>query len=258
MDPEAPLREGEVVVLRRREGDVTLVRLARGPQTLEGRGTLDLTQEIGHAPGGEIRWAGATYRLFRPDLSDLLLQVRRRAQIVLPKDALPIAYLAGLGPGSQVAEAGSGSGALTIVLAHFVGPEGRVYSFDRRADFLEVAQRNVAAAGLGSRVEFAVRDVGEGGFGPAHFDAVVLDLAEPWSAIPKAGETLRVGGRLVAYVPTYNQLETTVRALRSAGFEEVRAQETLERPIHVGEGGTRPEFEMLGHTGFLCAGRRVA
>ncbi|HTW55408.1 MAG TPA: hypothetical protein VMG36_03045 [Thermoplasmata archaeon] len=52
-------------------------------------------------------------------------------------------------------------------------------------------------------------------------------------------------------------MERTVRALRSAGLDAVRAVELLERPIHVGDGGTRPEFEMLGHTGFLASGRRV-
>ncbi len=133
-----------------------------------------------------------------------------------------------------------------------------MYSFDRRPDFLDQARANVAAAGLSDRVDFALRDVGADGFGLAGLDGVVLDLPEPWNAVPFARDALRVGGSVASYVPTYNQLETTVRAMRSAGLEETRALEVLERSLHVGEGGTRPEFDMLGHTGFLATGRRVA
>jgi tRNA (adenine57-N1/adenine58-N1)-methyltransferase catalytic subunit len=255
-DPE-PLQEGEPVLLRRREQDSILVHLRRGPTTLEGRGILDLTDQIGRPPGSSFPWAGATYTILRPSLPDLLGHLRRKAQIVTPKDAQYLLYLAGVGPGSRVAEAGSGSGALTLVLAYAVGSTGRVYSFDRRADFLDVARRNVTAAGLESRVTFEERDVAQSGLGVAGLDSVLLDLPEPGAVLPAAKTALRVGGYAAVYVPTYNQLESSVRRLRSEGFEDVRAAELLERALHVGEGGTRPEFEMLGHTGFLASGRRV-
>jgi len=245
------------VLLRRGEGDSLLVRVLRGPQTIEGRGVIDLTSEIGRAAGGTISWAGASFRLVRPSLSDLLVHLRRKAQIVIPKDAQQLLFVAGVGPGGRVAEAGSGSGALTTVLAHAVGPTGRVYSFDRRADFLDLARRNVAFAGLAERVEFRGRDVATDGFDEADLDSVILDLPEPWAVAAAARTALKVGGFLAVYVPTYNQVEQAVRAMRRERFEEVRALELIERAIHVGEGGTRPDFDMLGHTGFLAAGRRV-
>ena len=252
------LREGEPVVLRRPRGDAILLRLLRGPQTLEGRGVVDLTGQIGRPPGAAIDWAGASYRLLRPSLPDLLTQLKRRAQIVTPKDALYLVYLAGVGPGARVAEAGAGSGALTTALAYFVGPSGRVISYDRRPDFLEVARNNVAAGGLDDRVTFRLRDVGVDGFDEEGLDSVVLDLPEPWVPLPAAVRALRPGGSVATYIPTYNQLERTVRELRASGFDDVRAVELLERNLHVGDGGTRPEFEMLGHTGFLASGRKVA
>ena len=257
MESTEPLREGETILLRRRESDSLLVRLRRGPLTLEGHGVIDLSDQVGRPAGGTVEWAGATYRILRPSLSDLLAHLRRRAQIVTPKDAQQLLYLAGVGPGGRVAEAGAGSGALTTVLAYSVGPSGRVYSFDRRADFLEVARRNLETAGLEDRVEFRERDVAASGFDLADLDSILLDLPEPWAVVPRAKSALRVGGYLAAYVPTFNQLEATVRTFRSEGLEEVRALETLERALHVGEGGTRPEFEMLGHTGFLASARRV-
>ncbi|MCI4360271.1 MAG: hypothetical protein L3J91_01060, partial [Thermoplasmata archaeon] len=83
-DPDL-LAEGEPVLLRRREQDTILLRLHRGPTPLEGRGVVDLTDQIGRPPGATMEWAGATYTILRPSLSDLLGHLRRRAQIVTPK-----------------------------------------------------------------------------------------------------------------------------------------------------------------------------
>ncbi|MCI4330293.1 MAG: tRNA (adenine-N1)-methyltransferase [Thermoplasmata archaeon] len=257
MSGTAPLAEGERVLLRRREGDTFLLKLANGPMAVEGRGVVDLGEVIGQPPGRTVRWAGSEYRVLRPSLSDLIGHLRRKAQIVTPKDSAQLVAMAGIAPGDRVAEAGAGSGALTVVLAYTVGAEGRVYSFDRRAEFLDVARRNVGLTGLESRVEFQERDVGEDGFPQRELDAILLDVPEPWSVAGHALSALRPGGYLATYTPTYNQLERTVKALRAARFEEVRSVEILERSLHVGEGGTRPEFDMLGHTAFLTAARRV-
>lgn len=249
--------EGDRAVLVRAGVPPILLSVARGPQTIGGEGVVDVSGEVGRPPGRTVVWLGTTYRLVRPSLSDLLATLKRGAQIVTPKDAAYLAYLGGVAPGSRVAEAGAGSGALTIALALAVGPAGRVTSFERRADFLEAARRNVARAGLGDRVTFVERDVVREGLGPDRVSSVVLDLPEPWEVVASAKEVLVPGGYCATYTPTYNQLERTVKALRAAGFDGVRAVELLERPIHVGESGTRPEFEMLGHTGFLAGGRKV-
>jgi len=249
--------EGETVALKRAGSPALLLRLARGPQKVGEEGVLDLTELIGQPPGGTMVWLGATYRALRPSLSDLLGSVRRGAQIVTAKDAAHLLFLAGVAPGTTVAEAGSGSGALTIALAHAVGPTGHVLSFDRREDFLEAARANVRRAGLESRVSFRLRDVATDGLDVSDLASVLLDLPEPWAVLAAVRAALAPGGYVAAFTPTYNQLERTVRALRELGFDEVRAVELLERGLHVGEGGTRPAFEMLGHTGFLSSGRRV-
>jgi tRNA (adenine57-N1/adenine58-N1)-methyltransferase catalytic subunit len=256
MTPERPLAEEEPVLLRRREGDSFIVPLRRGPQPVEGHGVVDLGSEVGQPPGRTVQWGGVPYQVLRPTLPDLLAGLRRKAQIVTPKDAQYLLYLSGVGPSSHVAEAGAGSGAMTTVLAFAVGPTGRVVSYDRRPDFLEVAKRNVTWAGLAGRVDFRLRDVAAEGLDVDGLDAVVLDLAEPWSVIPAARAALSAGGRIATFTPTYNQLERTVRELRAAHFQEIRSVELLERTLHVGEGGTRPEFDMLGHTGFLTGARR--
>jgi len=250
-------QEGDTAVLKRPGAPGILLRVARGPQPVGEEGVVDVSGQIGQAPGGPVAWSGATYRLYRPSLSDLLGGVRRGAQIVTTKDSVHLLYLAGVGPGASVAEAGAGSGALTISLAYAVGPHGHVTSFDRRADFLASARANVARAGLSERVTFRERDVAADGIDLTGLASVVLDLPEPWEVLASARAALRGGGSVATYTPTYNQLERTVRTLRTLGFDEVRAVEVLERGLHVGEGGTRPEFDMLGHTGFLAAGRKV-
>jgi tRNA (adenine57-N1/adenine58-N1)-methyltransferase catalytic subunit len=249
--------EGETGLLYRPGAPLLLVRLVRGAQTVGAEGVIELGGEIGQPIGRSIDWSGSRYVLVRPSLSDLLSTIRRGAQIVTPKDAAQLLYLAGVGPGGHVAEAGSGSGALTITLAHAVGSEGHVTSFDRRADFLAAARANVEQAGLSHRVTFRERDVVEQGLDLAGIDSVVLDLPEPWTVLGSVRSALNTGGFVATYTPTYNQLERTVRDLRAQGFGSVRAVEIIERGLHVGDGGTRPEFEMLGHTGFLAAGRKV-
>lgn len=252
-----PWAEGETIALKRAGAPALLLRLARGPQKVGNEGVLDLSGQLGQPPGGAVTWLGTTYRALRPSLSDLLGSVRRGAQIVTAKDAAHLLFLAGVAPDATVAEAGSGSGALTVALAYAVGPRGHVISYDRRDDFLEAARSNVRRAGLESRVSFRRRDVVAEGLDANDLSSVVLDLAEPWGALASVHAALAPGGYVATYTPTYNQLEQTVRTLRDLRFDEVRALEVLERGLHVGEGGTRPDFEMLGHTGFLATGRRV-
>jgi tRNA (adenine57-N1/adenine58-N1)-methyltransferase catalytic subunit len=250
-------KEGETVALKSAGRPAVLVSLARGPVRVGEDAVIDLSAQIGLPPGEPVEWLGQRYRVVRPSLADLFGSLRRGAQIVTPKDAVELLFLAGVAPGAHVAEAGAGSGALTIALAHAVGPQGHVTSFDRRRDFLDAARANVTRAGLVSRVTFRERDVARDGIDLSGVASIVLDLPEPWAVLESARRALVSGGYVATYTPTYNQLERTVQALRSAGFDEVRALELWERALHVGDGGTRPSFEMLGHTGFLASGRWV-
>ena len=256
-DASRTLRAGEVVLLRRTEGDSFLVSLSPDPVLVPGIGVFDLAPAIGKPEGWPLSMGSRTYRVLRPSLRDLVARMRRRAQIITPKDAQHLLYLTGVGPGSRVVEAGSGSGGLTLFLAWAVGPSGHVVSYDRRPEHQAVARENLTAAGLLPRVEFKEADVAVHGFEETDVDAVFLDVPEPWTVLEAAWTSLRPGGYLALYVPTYNQLERGVRALRERGFQEVSALELLERGLHVGEGGTRPEFEVLGHTGFLASARKI-
>jgi tRNA (adenine57-N1/adenine58-N1)-methyltransferase len=68
---------------------------------------------------------------------------------------------------------------------------------------------------------------------------------------------LRIGGHLCVYVPNANQLDLAMRKMRECRLSETISFETIHRDMVVHEGGVRPSFEMLGHTGYLAFGRKL-
>lgn len=245
---------GDRVLLRNRAGKDWIVEAQSGTVRVPNLGVLRLGDLIGKPWGATVALAGEDYRLLRPLITDHVDRLERGAQIILAKDAARIVLECSLHSGSRVAEAGVGSGALTMVLAHAVAPQGRVFAYDVREDHLDQGRRNVARAGLSAHVEFRVGDVGNG-FQETDLDAVVLDLPEPEKVISHAKRALRAGGAIACYNPLVSQVERAVAALSAEGFLDVRALELLERPWKVGERGSRPETTMLAHTGFLVFAR---
>lgn len=242
------------VVLLDGKGRRWPVPVDQGLTQVKGVGRIQ-TDGLGRLVGRVLALEDHAYLVLDPSLRDRLETLRRRAQIVGAKDSPLVVFHCSLGAGDVVVEGGSGSGALTLVLAHAVQPDGRVISYDVRSDFLEVARENVEAAGLGGVVEFREGDVTEG-VPERDAKAVVLDIKDPWEALPAAHDALRPGGHLASFSPTMEQVRETVRALRAGGFADVWSVEHLERRIEV-DHGTRPAFDMLGHTGYLSFGRKV-
>jgi len=214
------------------------------------------TEHLRASIGRRCTIGDRSFLVLLPSVRDLFDVVRRGAQIVGPKDAPSIVWNCDLKAGDLVVEGGAGSGALTIALARAVGPDGRVVTYDVRSDFLEQARTNVVAAGLLDRVNFKVGDI-RSGITERDAEAVVLDIPDPWAAIPSAAEALRPCGHFASYSPNMEQVHETVTALRSETFIEIRTLEIIEREIIVHGTGTRPSFAPLGHTGYLTFARKV-
>jgi tRNA (adenine57-N1/adenine58-N1)-methyltransferase catalytic subunit len=203
---------------------------------------------------------GVEFLVLRPLLPDFVVSMPRGATVVYPKDAAQIVTMADIFPGAHVVEAGVGSGALTCTLLRAVGPNGSLTSYERRADFAEIAVQNVRAFFGGDHPAWhlAVGDVATDLI-ERDLDRVVLDMLAPWECVQIVADALIPGGLLCAYVATTTQLSRFVETLREhQGFTEPDSWESLVRGWHVEGLAVRPEHRMNGHTGFLVTARRLA
>ncbi len=207
-------------------------------------------------PGDKLRsHLGHEFYLLEPTVVDYYDKLPRAGSIILKKEIGPIIAYTGIGSGSRVVEAGTGTGALAIYLAHIVGSEGKVYTYEIREDHLEIARKNFAKAGVEDRIEAKLADVRQG-IEEREVDVVVFDMPDPWLAIPHAYEALRHGGFIAVYNPYIEQIRKAYLAMQEANFKDKRVIEILEREIEVKKVGTRPKTRMLGHTGYLAFGRK--
>jgi len=208
---------------------------------------------------GDVLYTNLNKPLYvlRPSTSDLVFRVKRLTTIMYPKDMGYVALNLGIKSGDRVVEVGSGSGAMTIVLASIVGDSGMVYSFERREEFLKNAMRNVKNAGLDKRVKFFLKDVEKEGFGVDDVDAIVVDVPEPWTVVGHVKSSLKGGAPVFFLSPNIEQVQKTYDALKEHGFVRMKTVEILEREIKVREGKTRPMERMISHTGYLTFAYKV-
>lgn len=257
---DAPLAAGELVVLLDRKGRRYLVDLEPGAQWHSHGGLVEHDELIGAREGSAIRTGkGMEVLVLRPTREDVVLKMQRGAQVVYPKDQAMIVALADIRPGCTVIEAGAGSGALTMALLAAVGPTGRVISVERREDHARIARRNIERFHRGAPEHWSllVDDVVDV-LATHRAHRVVLDLLEPWLAVPGTAQALPPGGIVCTYTPGVPQVMRVSDALWDDGrFTEVRTTETLVRGWDVDGLAVRPAHRMVAHTAFLTTARRV-
>lgn len=188
------------------------------------------------------------------------MERKRRAQPIYPKDLGAILLHGDLHPGALVVEAGTGTGALTLTALRAVGSGGRVVSYELRPEFLAAARTAIeeTLGGLPPNLELKLADVTRE-LSERDVDRVLLDLPEPWTAVPAAAQALRPGGLIFAHCPNVTQAQRFCDALREAGgFGLLQTLELLERGWTVRGRSLRPTHRMVAHTGFLTFARRLA
>lgn len=251
---------GDRVQLTDPKGRMHTLTLQPGKVFHTHRGALAHDELIGLPDGSVVTSTGGTaYLALRPLLADYVLSMPRGAQVIYPKDAAQIVAMGDIFPGAKVLEAGAGSGALTCSLLRAVGEHGRVFSFEIRPDFAEVAERNVTAF-FGARPATWTLTTGDvSACAETGFDRIVLDMLAPWEMLDLVDRALVPGGVLVGYVATTTQLSELVEALRErGGYTEPRAWESLVRDWHADGLAVRPDHRMIAHTAFLITARRLA
>ena len=256
-----PFQVGDLVQLTDPRRKMHTITLVEGAAYHTHRGALPHDDIIGRPEGIVVTSSnGTAFLALRPFLDDFVLSMPRGAQVIYPKDAARIIGLANIGAGARVAEAGVGSGALTCSLLRAVGDQGSVVSYERRPEFAEVAERNVAVWFGDRPVNWTLR-LGDMAHDLAErdLDAVILDMLAPWECLGSAAAALAPGGVLIGYVATTTQLSRLVESLRVTGdWTEPRAEETLLRTWHLDGLAVRPDHRMNGHTAFLVTTRRLA
>jgi tRNA (adenine57-N1/adenine58-N1)-methyltransferase len=260
-----PFRPGDRVQLTGPKGHLHTITLVPGKVFHTHKGPLPHDAIIGLPDGSVVaNEAGVEHLALRPLLTDFVMSMPRGAAIIYPKDAAQILAQADVFPGATVVEAGVGSGALSLWLLRAIGPQGRLLSFDRRAEFADVARGNVetffgelpkmwtlTVGDLQKELALAAPD------GTA--DRIVLDMLAPWECVDACAAALKPGGVLLCYVATVTQLSRVAEAIRGSGaFTHPISNETMVRGWHVEGLAVRPDHRMIAHTGFLISARRLA
>lgn len=258
-------RAGDKVQLTGPKGRLNTLTLVAGGRFGSHKGDLMHDDIIGKPQGSVIaNQSGVQYLALKPLLTDYVLSMPRGAAIVYPKDAAQIIVEGDIFPGATVVEAGVGSGALSNYLLRAIGEKGKLYSFEKREEFAQIAQGNVANQ-MGSMPKNWQVLLGElqqelpKTLENASVDRVVLDMLAPWDCVEAVADALKPGGLVIVYVATVTQLSRTIEAIRDhEGFTDPNAWESMVRSWHVEGLAVRPDHRMIAHTGFLLSARRLA
>ena len=234
-----------------------IIPLQGGAKFETHRGILQHDDLIGKQWGTQVfSHTGAPFFLLQPSLADLLIDLPRTTQILYPKDIGFILVTMGVGYGQKVMEAGTGSGSMTTALAHAVGPDGCVISYEIKPDVQNLARKNLNRFGLDSRVDFKLRDIQQG-FDETDADAFFLDVPNPYDFTAQVRTALKPGGFLCCLIPTFNQVEKTLYALSRSKFAFLEVCEILLRYYQPEPSRLRPTDRMVAHTGFLVFARKI-
>jgi tRNA (adenine57-N1/adenine58-N1)-methyltransferase len=258
--PKGPLEADEAVILMDRKDREYLLRMDQHDRLSIRGGKIAVEDIVGRFEGTVVRSSlNEPFLVFRPSLPQLIPNLPRSAQVVYPKDIGPILLWADIFPGARVIEAGVGAGALSIALLRAIGETGQLISYEIRADFAELAKKNVLryfgpVSNWTLKLGNIASDLTE-----TQVDRIVLDLPEPWQVVGRAWNALTPGGYLLSYLPTVLQVKTLIDALREdSRFACIETTETLMRYWHFKGMSARPQHRMVAHTGFVTSARRLA
>mmetsp|Transcript_5684 Transcript_5684/g.14193 ORF Transcript_5684/g.14193 Transcript_5684/m.14193 type:complete len:485 (-) Transcript_5684:176-1630(-) len=172
--------------------------------------------------------------------------LNHRTQIIHFLDASLIVYYLNLRPNMVVCESGTGSGALSHCLMRTIAPKGMLHTYEFNKIRAETARKEFSSNGVSHMSKVYHKDVcgkhGPGGFDrpQSSVDAIVLDLPEPWLAVPHAAYCIKRNSRIVSYSPCIEQAQKTIEALKKSGFHTIKTSEFRLKENYVDE----VEYEM--------------
>jgi tRNA (adenine57-N1/adenine58-N1)-methyltransferase len=215
-----------------------------------------------HGKGGALRYSdiigkeyGFRFGVYEPTIEDIVMYAfKRETQIIYPKDSFYITFKINAKNASRVLEVGTGSGAFTYILAHTVGPRGKVVSFEMEDRHYKNARKNIEKYGEWNNVELRNEDVTD--YFDGGFDAAFIDVREPWTCLDKVRSLMKESASVGMIVPTANQVSELLRALET-GFGYVEVMEIMHRKYKTVAERVRPQDRMIAHTGYLVFARKI-
>ncbi|MEK6899825.1 MAG: methyltransferase [Nanoarchaeota archaeon] len=194
---------------------------------------------------------GKTFILMEASFPDLWESLQRGPQIMLQKDIGLIFAKTGINKDSEIVDAGGGSGSLCLSLANVCK---KVTVYETNPEHYRVVQRNIALTDM-NNITLKQEDIYQG-IKEKNLDLITLDLPEPWQVIEHAEKSLKNGGYLVIYLPNLTQVKKYIESVRGTAIKVLETLELLERKWVINDQIMRPDFQMLGHTGFMIFCRK--
>jgi tRNA (adenine57-N1/adenine58-N1)-methyltransferase len=247
--------EGDTVSLTDEENSFYLV-IKKGETFTTHKGRISHDDIIGKEFGDAVTThKGHEYLILRPTLYELIMfGIKRKTQIVYPKDSGYIALKLGLGSGMKVLEAGIGSGAMCIVMANIIRPDGVIYAYEKEERFIKIATENLMMASLQDYVIIKHRDLLEGP-DEEDFDTAFIDMREPWECLNILKKVVKKTSPVGFIMPTTNQVTMLLKRLSEEGFFNIEVEEIIHRPYKPVPERLRPVDRISAHTGYLVFAR---
>ena len=242
------------VIIKGPDGKKILVVL--GDRNIETHyGVID-PSKIEKLPATHLTSSEIEVLIYLPSYTDFVLNMKRGAQIIYPKDVSSILLDGDIWNGAVVLEIGSGSGALTLALVLSVGDAGYVFSIDnnqknqyrasktieRFLQHKEIINRNYEF------INIEAEDVDISKFNK-NISHVITDIPEPWSVVGKFD--IKTNIKWISYLPNISQVQLINESLIEHGYTNIYIKEIIEREWRVKGKVVRPEHNLKGHTGFL-------
>lgn len=186
-----------------------------------------------------------------PYFPDLYQNLQRGPQIMIQKDVGLVLVKTGANKNFMVVDAGGGSGSLCLALANVCK---QVTAYEINPENCGIITRNkhwFGANNLLLRQENIYDGIKE-----TNLDLITLDLPEPWQVLAHAEKALKSGGFLVTYLPNLTQVQHFIEDAKKTRIHVIETIELLERRWKIEDRILRPEFNMLGHTGFMTFCRK--
>ncbi len=256
-------KEGQSVelipIFKTKKQERFIVKISRGEKFSCKYGNINLEELIGKDPGVVVEThLGYKFVALEPTLSTKIRSRRifnYKTQIIYPRDWGLIIAFSNIRSGSKIIEIGTGSGAFTAFLSEIVGEKGYIWSYDVDIDRLKTARKNLEM--MVSLKNYTLKLYTEvEGITERNVDTVFIDIPEPWLHIKNAWRSLKPGGFLVIYVPTFNQVKKTLETLIKNAFVDIKVIEGFTREIQYKPYAIRPEMKGYLFSAFIIFSRK--